>query len=146
MQMCCPPQGSGTSLSPLSKGAEHMRALPDTLGIQCWAVVRPRAPSRRRLCSPLAAQLRTLFLPFQFALLPCRGTLRSCACDAVRRNRKARGPVCPRAHMMVTLWLPETWVLHAAQLFSIMHSWEPLQNRIMRKKARHSFNRNSFTH
>lgn len=33
---------------------------------------------------------------------------------------------CLRAHMMVTLWLPETWVLHAAaQLFSVMHSWEP---------------------
>jgi len=31
-----------------------------------------------------------------------------------------------RAHVMVTLWLPETWVLQAAaQLFSIMHSWEP---------------------
>lgn len=31
-----------------------------------------------------------------------------------------------RAHVMVTFWLPETWVLQAAaQLFSVMHSWEP---------------------
>lgn len=31
-----------------------------------------------------------------------------------------------RAHMTVSLWLPGTWVLQAAaQVFSLMHSWEP---------------------